>query len=301
MNVAKVIATCFTKRTLRLKSSLVGDPLGYFGHSQVLRSPEDVVDLIKYNISLEKKINPGISKRDLIIVNNDVGYKNGNNFLREISGLKIPYGKIITCNRKNIGMSFGAYDHAFRKFKDRYDYFLFTEDDTLIAKKNYFKIGIDIFNSYKKAGFLAYIHSTKVDKMYYKPLNLNRKNAISAHGATGLSSTEILKKVFKKYGKLPHYKGNDYQKCITYGEVGFPNSFIKIGYKIIDLPKGLVLTIPAYDLMTKKKYKKWPSNIEIFYYYFKRTIYKIFSISSLTLSFYLKILSCAKNMIAPNN
>ena len=49
MYAAKVIATCFVKRQLRLKSSLVGDPLGYFQHSQVLKSPEAVVDLIKYN------------------------------------------------------------------------------------------------------------------------------------------------------------------------------------------------------------------------------------------------------------
>jgi hypothetical protein len=311
MYAAKVIATCFVKRELRFKSSLVGDPVGYFNHSQVLKSPEEVVDLIKYNISLEKKVNPGILKRDLIIVNNDVGYKNGNNFLRKISGSKIPFGKIITCNRKNIGMSFGAYDYAFKKFKDKYDYFLFTEDDTIIAKKNYFKIGINLLNMNNKGGFLAYIHSTKVDSTYYKPLSLNKNNAITAHGATGLSSTKILKKILKKYKKLPHYNGNNYKKCIIYGEVGFPNSFIKIGYKIIDLPKDLVLTIPANDLINKRQYKKWPNKIEILYHYFKHYVYKVFAINSfsdltkqkhelnetISLRFFLKILSSVKNIL----
>ena len=105
MKVAKVITTCFIKRTFRPKTYLVGDPVGYFGHSQVLRSPNEVLDLVKYNIAQEKKTDPGIKKRDLIIINNDVGFKKGNSFLNKISGLKIPHGKIITHTRKNFGMS----------------------------------------------------------------------------------------------------------------------------------------------------------------------------------------------------
>jgi len=301
MRAAKVIATCFTKRSFRPKTYLIGNPLGYFGHSQVLRSPEEVVDLIKYNIFLEKKVNPGIEKRDLIIVNNDIGYKKGNEFLRKVSGLKIPFGKVITCTRKNTGMSFGAYNYAFKKFKNKYDYFLFTEDDTIIAKKNYFKTGIKIFNSNKDAGFLAYIHSTKTHKSYYKPLGLNKNITISAHGATGLSSNNILKKIYKKYGKLPHYDGNNYKKCITHGEIAFPNSFLKIGYRIINLPKDLVLTIPAYDLKNKIKYKKWPNKLEILYFNLKTIVYKILSINFFFLNLYLKILSFFKILFKPIN
>lgn len=294
MKAAKVIATCFAKRSFRPKTYLIGDPLGYFGHSQVFKNSEDIISLIKFNIAVEKKYKPGIKRRDLIIINNDIGFKKGNEYLKKISGKKIPFGKIIVCNRKNIGMSFGAYDYAFQKFQNKYDYFLFTEDDTIIFKNNYFKKGIDIFNSKKKAGFVAYIHSTRVDKSYYKRLNLNKKNAFSCHGATGLSSKIILKKILKKYGRIPHYKGNNYQKCITYGEVGFPNSIVKLGYNIIDLPKNLTLTVPACDLMSGIKYKKWPNIYEKFFYYFKTYLYKLFSINNLTLKLYLRILKLIK-------
>ena len=294
MKVAKIIATCFAKRNFRQKSYLIGDPLGYFGHSQTFSSQKEILDLIKFNILIEKKINPGVEERDLIIVNNDVGCKKGNNFLKKISGMKIPFGKIITCNRKNIGMSFGAYNHAFKKFKTKYDFFLFTEDDTIICKDNYFKTGIDIFRSVKNAGFLAYIHSTKVGNEYFRALNLNKKNAISCHGATGLSSQTMLKRIFRKYGKLPHYEGNNYKKCITYGEVAFPNSFIKMGYKIIDLPKDLILTIPACDLMNGIRYKKWPNILEKIIFYLKAYIYKIFSLSNYSLKLYLKSLKSIK-------
>ena len=294
MKAAKVIANFFAKRSFRPKTYLIGDPLGYFGHSQVFKNSEDIINLIKFNIAVEKKYKPGIKRRDLIIINNDIGFKKGNEYLKKISGKKIPFGKIIVCNRKNIGMSFGAYDYAFQKFQNKYDYFLFTEDDTIIFKKNYFKKGIDIFNSKKKAGFVAYIHSTRVDKSYYKRLNLNKKNAFSCHGATGLSSKIILKKILKKYGRIPHYKGNNYQKCITYGEVGFPNSIVKLGYNIIDLPKNLIFTVPACDLMNGIKYKKWPNIYEKFFYYFKTYLYKLFSINNLTLKLYLRILKLIK-------
>ena len=118
MKAVKIIATCFAKRSIRLKTYLIGDPLGYFGHSQLFKSHDDIINLIKFNISMEKKNNPGIKRRDIIIINNDVGFKRGNNFLKKISGTKIPFGKIIVCNRKNIGMSFGAYDYAYKKFKN---------------------------------------------------------------------------------------------------------------------------------------------------------------------------------------
>ncbi len=297
MKVAKIIATTFAKRSVRPKTYLVGDPVGFFGHSQVYKDEDDIINLIKYNILIEKKYNPGVKKRDLIIVNNNVGSIKGNNFLKKLSGKKIPYGKIIICNRKNIGMSFGAYNYAFKKFKNDYDYFLFTEDDTIVFKNNYFKFGIDIFENNKDAGFVPYIHSTKVGKYYYKSLNLNKKNAISCHGATGLSSKIVLNKVIKKYGKLPHFNGNNYQKCITYGEVGLPNSVIKLGYKILDLPKELILTVPAYDLMNGIKYKKWPNYKELIFYYLKSYLYKIFSYNQYTLRIYLNSIKRLKNFI----
>ena len=83
MKVAKIIATSFAKRNFRTKTYLLGSPLGFFGHSQTFGSPQDILNLIKFNISIEKKIDPGVDKRDLIIINNDIGYKKGNTFLKK--------------------------------------------------------------------------------------------------------------------------------------------------------------------------------------------------------------------------
>ena len=38
----------------------------------------------------------------------------------KISNIKIPKGKIIIMRRKNIGMSYGSYSDAFKKFRKKY-------------------------------------------------------------------------------------------------------------------------------------------------------------------------------------
>ena len=133
------------------------------------------------------------------------------------------------------------------------------------------------------------------------PLNLNKNKAISCHGGAGLSSKIILKKILNKYGCIPHFKGNNYQKCITYGEVGFPNSIVKMGYDIIDLPRNLILTVPACDLMNGIKYKKWPTLNEKFIFYFKTYLYKLFSINSISLKLYLKTIKLLKQIFFNKN
>ena len=293
MKVAKVIATCFLPKTYVPKTYLVGNPVGYFGHSQKCEKESDVINLIKFNIDEEKKSIPGVS-RDLIVVNNDVNYKEGNEFINSISETIIPGGKIRCITRKNIGRSFGAFNEAFLKFRDEYDFFLFTEDDVVILKDNYLKIGIDIWNNSPNPGFIAYIGTTKIGKWHWSQLGLNKNTAFSCHGATGLSSTEILNEVVKKNGCLPYYKGSEREKDITFGEVAFPNSIMQLGYDLIDLPKKMILAVPAYDLKRGLIYKKWPSISEKLFFLLKGYVYKLFSNNETLLKIYLNILKKIK-------
>jgi len=286
MKVAKVVATCFLPKKFINKSYLVGDPLGFFGHSQKSDNDIDIINLIKFNIEKEKESCPG-ADRDLIIVNSDVNSLKGNKFIKKINGMKIPGGMVRAFTRKNIGRSFGSYNDAFLRYGNKYDFFLFTEDDMIITTDNYLKIGLDIWRKEKKCGFIAYIHTTKIGQWHWEPLGLNQKTALSCHGACGLVSSKILKKIFKKHGCLPHNKGTSREADITHGEVAFPNSILQLGYKLIDLPKDLNLAIPAYDLMRGIKYKKWPNIFEFFFFLFKSNIYKLFSKNEFTLKIYL--------------
>lgn len=293
MKCAKVVSICFIPKTKIEKTYLLGEPVGFFGHSQKSDNLKDAINNLNFLIDYENKFNPGV-QRDLIIVNNDVGNFDGNNYLKKISGKLINNGKIICLNRENIGRSFGAFSYAFSKFRSYYDYYLFSEDDILIFGENYFSKGIEIFNSHKNSGFLAYIGKTKVGKWRWKRLKLNKKTAYTCHGATGLTSSVILEKVFRINNNLPHYQGSNRELDITYGEVGFPSSILKLGFELIDLPKNLILAVPLYDEMRGIKYKKFPTFTETIMFHLKKYIYNIFSINNFTLKVYLRFLKKVK-------
>lgn len=299
MKAAKVIATCFKPKEITENTRLAGNPLGYFYHSQNFTSTDEIINLLKLNIEIENKYDPGFD-RDLIIVNADINSSKGNKFIEDINNQRIKRGKIIAYTRENFGLSYGSYNDAFKNFKQNYDYFLFTEDDWLIYKKDYLKIGIDILNNNPKAGMVAYVAVTKIDKSKWNELNLNKNTAYGCHGGIGLSSTEILKNIENKFGSLPHYTKDDYRESITFGEVRFPNSFVQLGYELVDLPKNKILGMPAYDYIRNINYKKFPNFFEIIYVYYIKTIFrrylgkllwKIFSKTELSKKIYLKIIS----------
>ena len=253
-----------------------------------------MINLIKLHVELEITTDPGIDL-DIIIVNSDVGNKEGNNFINTLENKKLFRGKIIILNRKNQGLSFGAYSDAFEKFRNNYDYFLFTEDDVLIVNNDYAEYGIDLLESKNQIGFVAYVGVTKLHKDHISLLNLESSNGYSCHGGIGLSSTKILNKIFEKENKLPHYNGTDYQKGIYYGEILFTASIVKAGYDLVDLPENKIFSIPAYDYMRNIEYKKKPNLIEILFYYLKRLFYISFSINPNLQRFYFKILNYFKN------
>ena len=296
MKIAKVVATCFLPRKVIEKTQLTGSPLGYFAHSQKFENTREIINLINFIIGKEEEYDPGID-RDLIIVNSNVDNVEGNNFLNNLNNHKISRGKILIVNRKNFGRSYGSYNEAFKLYKNDYDYFLFTEDDVIILGNNNLKIGVEKLQNYNDFGFLSYIHSTKIGKWYWSKLHLNKKNAFSCHGGTGLVSTKMLNMIYEKYGALPHNKGSNYDDDITFGEVAFPNSVIKLGYKIHDLPKDVTLAFPAYDLMRKIKYKKFPSRLEKIKHLSKVFLYSIVSKNKYSLKFYLLIISNFKRII----
>jgi hypothetical protein len=274
---ARIIATCFKPKKVNEKTLLTGNPLGFYYHSQNFTTTEDIINLINFNIKLEQKIYNEY-EIDLIIVNSDIGDQQGNQFIKTLEGKKTSNGHIRVMQRENIGLCFGAYSDAFDKYKDDYDYFIFTEDDLSVIEDNYVKRAIDIFEKSKNAGFLAFVGKTKIAKWHWNDLNIQSKDeAYSCHGAAGLSSSKILKQVYQKYGMLPHNSSDDYLKGITYGEVALPLSITRLGYSLLDQPKHLYFAIPSYDVMRNIKIIKFPSLIQKIIFYTKSFLYKTFN------------------------
>ena len=295
MRIAKIIATCFRRGRIREQTKLTGNPIGYFSHSQNFTTVDQTIDLLNYQIQMEKVYSPGV-ERDLIIANSDIGSVKGNKFVNSLNNKTIPGGKIISFTRDDFGMAFGCYNDTFLAFRDKYDYFFFIEDDQITAKKNYLKIGLDKFNSIPNCGFVAYIGLSKVAKYWWKKANLKKNNVIVAYGGCGLTSTKVLNTIISKNQFLPHIKhGNDHTETIAKGEIGFSKVFLDLGYKLTEF-KNEILVVPAYDLMRGIAYKKYPSFDEKIIYLIKFYLYNLFSKSKITLKYYLLLLEKLKKL-----
>jgi hypothetical protein len=270
VKVAKVIATSFVPRTVREKTGLSGTPVGFFSHSQNFPTRESIIDLINFSIAIELKCDPG-ELVDLIIVNSDSGWQEGRLFLDSINGKGLQKGKIRVLHRKNFGLSYGAYSHAFMTLRSEYDYFIFTEDDIIIGRNGYASRGIEIFNEMKNCGFVAYqgITSTAID--------LGQEDAFSAHGGIGLSSTNVLDNVARHYGALPHANETSpqtYQDQLRFGEVAFTNKIYKLGFRLTSVPDNMKLYDFAYDLMRGLDVRRFPTFSEKLALVAKKMAYK---------------------------
>lgn len=275
--VAKVIATSFVPREVRERTRLAGTPLGYFSHSQNFPTRESVLDLIDFTLQNEVKCDPGLPV-DVLIVNNDTKWEEGNRFLQKIDGKALRNGRVRVLNRPNFGRSFGAYNHAFTIFGEEYSYFLFTEDDVLICRDGYASMGVQHFVRSDRCGFVAYLGVS------YKSLNLSREDSIAAHGGVGLTSSDILRAVVRRHGCLPHCRdgaSQEYLDIIREGEIAFTNTIYKMGYRLVSLPSNIKLYDFAYDAMRGLDVKRFPSMSARLLHTVKAEMYKRKSVRAL--------------------
>ena len=117
MKFLKIISSSFHPRSIREHSSLTGNPLGFYGHSQNFTSENDVIELLKFNLNYENSIDPGHDRDILVVSSNSQAFDKGQAYLESINNTKIKRGTIFTMMRENIGYSFGAYNDGFQKFQ----------------------------------------------------------------------------------------------------------------------------------------------------------------------------------------
>jgi hypothetical protein len=251
----KVIATSFQpKRIVRRPNSAV---LRFPDHYQDITTQHDALNQIQGIIAFELGQNPG-EKLDIIIVNSDCGFREGNEYLDAIDGIQTKYGKIRVLHKpNNNGWSFGAYNYAYEKFKKEYEYWMFTEDDILIGGDKYYFEAMEKLNSSEDIAFVAMV---KV---------CDHSGGQHAGGGIGLTTRKYLDMVVQEHGYLPHFRGvNDESlevrhwraEVIQHGEIPFTNIFTKLGYVIApfgnqeewSLVKNRI--IPYYDYKNGKQY-----------------------------------------------
>lgn len=269
--VAKIIATSFAPRATRERTKLAGSPMGYFAHSQNYPTRESILDLLKFTLQKEEECDPG-TNIDIIIVNNDVGWEYGNQFLKSLQGTTTNNGKIYTFTSSYLGRSYGGYNHAFKQIGKQYDYFIFTEDDILVSEPGYALTGIELFSQTQNCGFVAY------QGLSTKALDLERQKAFAAHGGVGLTSRDVLNNVIAHYGVLPHAQNPNHQTSIDIirdGEVAFTNSIHQLDYKLITPKPHIKLYSFAYDVERGIKMPRYASLPVRILQNLKQSTYKI--------------------------
>lgn len=232
MKNCKIISTCFNdNREIREQTTFCGIPSGLYNHSQKFPTKESVLNLIKLNVEQELTVDAGLEV-DTIIINNDTGWIEGNNFLNSLHNTTTKNGKLLIEHRKNFGRAFGGYNYAFEKYKNIYDNWIFTEDDVLINSKIYYKKLLEEYNTFDRIGCLAIIG--------YNFENFRGQvgsEFMHAHGSVGLYKKNILEKIYAiNNGSLPHVKEHEsqnYANQIEFGEIKFSNTVKKINLDII--------------------------------------------------------------------
>lgn len=189
------------------------------------------MELLEDVWELERTIDPGLPM-DTYLVCNGSYPSEYRAFFRQIDGAKTPGGIMHVLSRPNIGLSFGAYAHAFQKLHDTYGYWLFAEDDVIQIRSGYLPAYHDALRDHN-VGFIATVGVAG----YHDEKHV--------HGGCGFTTGEILDRVAEQYdGMLPYANkepdmakgqrsGNpvfDHGAFCNEGEVPLTNTIIKMGY-----------------------------------------------------------------------
>jgi hypothetical protein len=128
--------------------------------------------------------------------------------------------------RENFGMSYAAWSDAFDRNEDKYEYFVFNEDDYFFVENNWDSYLVNKFNSLGDCGYLCMV--------LREPHHWNDYKKHAAH-SVGISSNFVLKQVKNKFGFLPHSKKGDYQSNEKDGQIAQTFSMLELGFNIYDV------------------------------------------------------------------
>lgn len=206
-----------------------------------------------------------------------VGYPTNPNDLPEykrfMNGLKslennVP---IVVERLPNKGRSYGQYSRIFDKYRSQFDYYIFMEDDYVPVMDNFDTKLVEKFDKLheeKNCGFLCGM----VERVKFRIKEPNQP--LHAAIAWGISSYNVLERIWEENGMLPHdtnIKYRDGQNLFSWG-------FMKSGYTLQDVldeycttywskeveyygdKKKPIIFAPLELVLSNKKYGPIPSS-----------------------------------------
>jgi hypothetical protein len=202
--------------------------------------PRETYPMLRFLLDCERSVDAGCEADTLLVYNREPSLENGHevdwlrrceDLLDEADGAETVNGTIKLVSRENVGLSLGAYNHAFTWFGDRYDYWLFTEDDQVMVGDGTFACAIEQMKANPKIGFVAIVG-----------VSTNRQHPPHVHGGVGVSSRQILNEIKAANasdrhpeGQLPYHIGKGYDNQRQRAEIRFTNVIHQRGYRLVDL------------------------------------------------------------------
>lgn len=229
MRTCKVIATFIGPRPVRTRK--IRERRGI--RLQDLGTPEKVLALLDDILELETQLDPGAEMDTVLVCNGGCP-----STVRKYDGMKTPRGSIRVWERENVGLSFGAYAHAFGMLRSEYDRWLLTEDDVVQVRPQYLPKYEEVLAS-DGVGFVAIVGIA------------GYHDDVHAHGGCGYTSTEVLNMVAGEFGgilpfadKSPEFdtgrrSGNpvfDHMPFCREGEVPLTNTIHRAGQRLKLVP-----------------------------------------------------------------
>jgi len=175
--------------------------------------------LLEYIIETTRTIDGGC-KYDTILVNNinPDASEDIKSLLKNLNGENTKNGKFIVFNRPNVGISMGAYSHAYEELRQDYRWWHFTEDDYIYNVKDWYKETKKFYMANENVGAVATLGS-----------NINHID-----GGIGLYNRKILDLHYKEHGSLSWKDNKPYDFS---NEIGFSKVYHDMGYDLLQVPK----------------------------------------------------------------
>jgi RimJ/RimL family protein N-acetyltransferase len=200
----------------------------------------EVQQLLRFSVEKERTVDPGAPLDTLLVYNkfpddervsDPEAVRLAEEYLLGLDGLATNRGVLRVLVRDNVGLSFGGYSDAFERFERDYDYWLFTEDDQVMARDGYLATAIEQLQMDRTIGFVALVG---VSREPWYPTH--------CHGGVGCTQRRILRRVCEANcrpdqarGVLPFFVGKGYDQQEHRGEIPFTNMIANLGYQLVDL------------------------------------------------------------------
>jgi hypothetical protein len=185
---------------------------------------EQIKTLEEFNHNLEKII---------FVFNLDINHIGIYQEIKTIIPKKIQGTPVEVIVRENYGMSYGAFNEVYEKYRTEFDYYIFNEDDYYFNDHNFDTYLVNKFNTFINVGYLAGIAVNPAWEYQHK--------LVHAGNSVGVTSSKILEELYGKFGCLPHPKkqtdkvDENYKINEQEGQVAQTHEIFKMGYNIFDI------------------------------------------------------------------